>query len=413
MFSAASGFRRGVAPRIIWGVNIDPRTIERLRNSLDPDRLVETAVRLIEVPSPTRSAAAVADRLAEMLTSEGFPVERPDAGWPDAPAVVARLGAALSGRALQFNGHLDTVHLPFVPPRVENGFLRGSGAADMKGGIAAAFEAMRILRETGLLKAGSVLLTAHDLHESPWGDGSQVDGLIDGGYVGDGVLLPEYLSDRLPVAGRGLAILKVRVHRDGPPVHEVLGGAEQPDVIAGGAEVIRRFRDLDQQLARNTHPLAGRESLFVGQAGGGEIYNQSPTEFQLAGTRRWIPGTQAEAVERQYRAVLARVADETGTYVDGEFLFVRDAFELGADPLVDAFQSAATAVMGEPLPRGAKPFVDDGNTFMARGGVPAITHGPNATGAHTLEESVPVDELVRVALVYAATAIRFCTTIDE
>jgi hypothetical protein len=29
------------------------------------------------------------------------------------------------------------------------------------------------------LTAGSVLLTAHDLHEAPWGLGQQLNGLID------------------------------------------------------------------------------------------------------------------------------------------------------------------------------------------------------------------------------------------
>jgi acetylornithine deacetylase/succinyl-diaminopimelate desuccinylase-like protein len=191
-------------------------------------------------------------------------------------------------------------------------------------------------------------------------------------------------------------------------MHEVAGGAEQPNVIAAGAELICRFQTLDRQLSASTHPLAGRESLFVGQAGGGEIYNQSPTEFRMAGTRRWIPGTRSDHAERQYRELLAEVAGESGTHVGGEFIFVRDAFELGESPLVNAFQSAATAVMGAPLPPGPKPFVDDGNTFIARGGVPAITHGPKAAGAHTTQERVPIDELVRVALVYAATSLAFC-----
>ena len=65
--------------------------------------------------------------------------------------------------------------------------------------------------------------------------------------------------------------------------------------------------------------------------------------------------------------------------------------------------------MGEELPAGCKPFVDDGNTFYALAGIPAITHGPDAKGAHTVEEEVPVAELVRVAQVYALTAIAFCS----
>ena len=63
---------------------------------------------------------------------------------------------------------------------------------------------------------------------------------------------------------------------------------------------------------------------------------------------------------------------------------------------------------GHPLPIGAKPFVDDGNTFAKRAGVPAITHGPNGKGAHTLNEEVPIAELERTALVYALTALAYC-----
>ncbi|MBW3539399.1 MAG: M20/M25/M40 family metallo-hydrolase [Planctomycetes bacterium] len=376
---------------------------------VDRERLLETAVRLIEIPSPTRSAATVADRLAQILADAGFEVERPAAGWPEAPAVAVRLDTGRAGPTLQFNGHLDTVHLPFVPPRVENGMLYGSGASDMKGGVAAMVEALRVLKETNALEGGSVLLTAHDLHESPWGDGRQLDGLIAAGYLGDAVLLPEYLCDRLAIVGRGMAVLEVKVTREGTPLHEVLGGIEQPSVILAGAEVVRRFADLDWRLSARTHPLGLRESVFIGQLHAGEIYNQSPVELTLSGTRRWLPGTSVDSVEAELREIWQSVAAETGTSVDGRILRTRDAYEF--DPshrVVACFQASCREVFGRELPVGTKPFVDDGNTFTARTGIPAITHGPDARGAHTVNEEVPVDELVRVARVYAATAVRFC-----
>ncbi|MDA0833953.1 MAG: M20/M25/M40 family metallo-hydrolase [Planctomycetota bacterium] len=391
---------------------IDASTVKTIKQAISAQRIVDTATKLIGIPSPTQSAADVADAMAEMLAAEGFDVERPVAGWEPAPAVVCRFNSGQPGPILQFNGHLDTVHLPFVPPRVENGMLYGSGSSDMKGGIAAMIEAMRALRETKSLTHGGILITAHDLHESPWGDGHQVDELIRGGYLGDAVLLPEYLADRLSVVGRGLCILEIDVKREGIPVHEVLGGIEQPSVIYAGAEIVRRFQMLDAELAKLTHPLGLRESIFVGQIHGGEIYNQAPTTLHISGTRRWLPGHDWDEVHAELEALLKSIAKETGTEITCEYHFSRDAYEIDpSHPAIKAFEVACIQIMGEPLPNGAKPFVDDGNTFTALGKIPAITHGPDAKGAHTLNEEVPVAELVRVAEVYALTAIGYCNGI--
>lgn len=392
-------------------MKISAALVDRLRGAVSRDRLLDTAVQLVGVPSPTRSAKGAADCLADILTNDGFEVERPAADWPESPAVVAHLRSGKAGQTIQFNGHLDTVHLPFVPPRVSDGKLYGSGAIDMKGGLAAAVEAMRVLRDTKILAGGDVLLTAADLHEAPWGEMGQLKALIRDGHVGDAVLIPEYLSDRLAVMGRGMAIVEVDITRDGIPVHEVVGGLDQPRVIAAGADLIARLEQLDERLSDRRHALGDRESFFIGQVAAGEIYNQSPTQFKLTGTRRWLPGADVDQVEQQIHEVIEAVGKRNGIQVQQDFKRVCDPFELDSQlPLVDDFQSAYLAVTGKTLPLGSKPFLDDGNLFNSLAGVPAITHGPAGQGAHTLEEVVPVSELERVALVYALTAVGFCQT---
>src|SRR5437764_6736484 len=154
-------------------MKLSPEVVQRLRSQINRERLVRTVVDLVSIPSKTGDSGAVLDRLGTMLADEGFRVERLAGGHPTAPAVAVRLDSGKPGKTLQFNGHLDTVHLPFVPPTVEGDHITGSGSCDMKGGTAAAVEALRVLRDSGELKAGSVLFTAHDLHEAPWGDGRQ------------------------------------------------------------------------------------------------------------------------------------------------------------------------------------------------------------------------------------------------
>jgi acetylornithine deacetylase/succinyl-diaminopimelate desuccinylase-like protein len=387
-----------------------PQLWNRILQAVDRKRLLETAVALVEVPSKTGEAGAVSDRLAQLLAKDGLQVERPIAGHAAAPAVVARHDSGKPGRTLQFDGHLDTVHLPFVPPAVADGRLTGSGSADMKAGIAAAVEALRVLLETKALDAGSILLTAHDLHETPWGDGSQLDRLLAEGYVGDAVLLPEYLNDRLAVVGRGGLVWKASIRRSGAPIHEVLRPAE-PSVISAGAKLVTALFGLNDRLATKSDPLAGSESVFIGQMHSGEIFNQYPQECRLEGTRRWLPGTRRPDVEAELHALFDDVAQATGTNVSAEFMIMRDAFRLNLDdPFVACFQQAYAATTEKPLPIGAKPFCDDGNSFWSLAGIPAITHGPTASGAHTLNEWVWIDDLVRIAGLYALTAAMYCDT---
>ena len=273
------------------------------------------------------------------------------------------------------------MHLPFVPPRVEDGVLYGSGCSDMKGGIAAAVEAMRVLRECGAPQSGGMLLTAHDQHEGPWGDGRQMKALIAAGYLGTGCccLNTSPTSSRWPAAACSSS--RLPSPGDGVPVHEVLRPQGLPDVVAAAAGLVSRFHRENERLRRITHRYTGCDSFFVGFLQGGEIYNQSPLSCEVKGTRRWVTPGHADRAVGEFRRLLDEVAENSGAAVRSQEVFPGDAFEIGLDnPLVTAFQQAHRDVTGAELPVGAKPFVDDGNTFVAKGACPPLTHGPRPPG---------------------------------
>jgi len=75
---------------------------------------------------------------------------------------------------------------------------------------------------------------------------------------------------------------------------------------------------------------------------------------------------------------------------------------------VTVFQAAYRMQRGDTLPLGPKPFVDDGNSFFGLGPIPCITHGPRAGGQHTVHEWVEIEDLARVAYLYALTAVLYC-----
>ena len=107
------------------------------------------------------------------------------------------------------------------------------------------------------------------------------------------------------------------------------------------------------------------------------------------------------------------MAERDGISVDGDFMFLAEPFQLDqSHPFLHAFQQAYQAATGTELPMGGKPLLDDGNNILSLSDAVPITHGPNGLGAHTVDEEVAVDELVRVALVYALTAVCFCGGTD-
>ena len=87
-------------------------------------------------------------------------------------------------------------------------------------------------------------------------------------------------------------------------------------------------------------------------------------------------------------------------------MLIRDAFALDpADPLVAAFQECYRGDLGLAAAHGPQAVRRRRQQLLGAGGIPAITHGPRAGGQHTVSEWVEIDDLVRVAMLYAATAL--------
>ena len=261
------------------------------------------------------------------------------------------------------------------------------------------------------LTAGSVLLVAHDLHEAPWGLGQQLNELISTGLHGDAVLIPEPLCDTLPIAGRGAATWKVAFRRSGAAVHEVMRPADEPSVIAAGARFVDALATLAAQLSASSHPIAGSESVFVGQMHSGEIYNQYPQECWLEGTRRWLPDSDDKRVEQEFRALVSATAAATGTRAIIEWRPVRGAFR--TRPRRSAGGQLSNCLC-EPLRRGVahgRQAVRGRRQQLLALCACAGDHAwPAAGGQHTVHEWVSIDSLVRVAQLYALIAALYCSS---
>jgi acetylornithine deacetylase/succinyl-diaminopimelate desuccinylase-like protein len=127
-----------------------------------PVELLQALIRFDTTNPPGNEAACMAF-LRDVLDSYGMPVES-YARTPERPNLVARLEGG-SSSPLLLQGHVDVVttagqpwtHPPFAA-QLEDGFVWGRGALDMKGGVAMLVSAFLRARAEGVRPAGDLLL---------------------------------------------------------------------------------------------------------------------------------------------------------------------------------------------------------------------------------------------------------------
>ncbi len=370
--------------------------------NVDAERLRDLTLELVEVESPTGDTAEVARVYGQRLEEYGLDVELLDERFPATPIVIGRLRGGEPGPTVVLNGHLDTVPIPHERPRLEGETLYGRGTADMKGALACAAEAARILAERGSFP-GELVIVAIGLHEAPSGRGEDLTHLLEElGFTADLGVVCELGGPTLPVAHPGCATFEVTIRRPGMVTHELQTPAGTPNPILVAARATEAIRARTEELAAAEHEWVGPETYFLGEVHGGDFYNRHPVECRLVGTRRWAPGNTFATVEEDFRALLAPIAEESGCTIDLDLRLVRGAYEIDPEHrLAVALRQAYRDVTGQELPLTGVKLVADGAMFNAAG-IPTVYHGPMGSGAHGDVETVEVAELVRATRVYLA-----------
>jgi acetylornithine deacetylase/succinyl-diaminopimelate desuccinylase-like protein len=375
---------------------------------VDADRLRDLTLELVACESPTGDTADVARLYASRLEGIGMDVELLDERFPRTPIVVGRLRGGEPGPTIVLNGHLDTVPIPHEPPRVEDGTIYGRGSADMKGALACAAEAARLVGERGSFP-GELVIVAIGLHEAPDGRGEDLAYLLgERGFTADLGVVGELGGPTLPVAHVGCATFEITIRRQGIVTHELQTAAGTPNPNLVAARVIEAIRVRNDELAEVEHEWVGPESYFLGEVHGGDFYNRHPVECRLVGTRRWAPGNTLEQADAEFRALLEPIGARSACAIDLDLRISRGAYRIDAeDRLVVALREAYRDVTGEELPLTGVRLVADGAMFHAAG-IPTVYHGPMGSGAHGDVESIEVAELVRATRVYLALLKRLC-----
>jgi acetylornithine deacetylase len=337
-------------------------------------------------------------------------------------------GSGRSGesRSILFSGHMDVA--PYEPdnwqicrpyePILRDGRLYGRGSADLKGGLAAAFWALKTLVELGFEPSGDILFESVVDEEFAGGNGTLASRLK--GYNADLAILTE--PSRMEICpaclGAFLGDLTLR-GKAGMPFM----GASIPNPILGASRAINLFRDWqDKWRAMNSHPLfetPGKELNVVLW----RIDSNTPGEFTQMGTPlltriSWIvwchPGMTEEEFYRQFRAFWKKQAksdpDLKPFALDlmPTFHYVKPWETQVNDPAVQETVRAFRGYLGQEPSVGGAPFSCDLAVYGEVGHMASLILGPRGDNLHAPDEWVLVEDILSLAGVYALLAERWC-----
>jgi len=399
---------------------------------------------------PPREEAALQEYLAARLRAAGAEVELLTAGpgvpgserqvpselpFDGRPQLIARFTSQSgSGRSLIFNGHIDAVsaeplhewaHNPFDAV-VRDGLLYGRGSCDMKGGVAAMVLAAELLAELGVPLAGDLIVnTVTD--EEYCGAGAAAS--VTAGLRADAAIVPEPSSLQTWVACRGILSPTITVR--GRPGHAEVSQTHWRD--GGAVNAIDKMMLVLAELqamqadwlvrAVHQHELLRPPSIVTTMIKGGEWWVTYPAVCEATLDITYLPA-QADsdgfgtAVEREIESAVARACavDEWLAENPPEVAWSVDLPPLEVSPeeaIVQSLARVAGAVGREHEIESLDSWFD-ASAFNRIAGMPAVAFGPYGGRRgerpipHTIDEYVPVDDLVATVETLALAAVDFC-----
>ncbi len=376
------------------------------------DRLTDNAQLLVATESINPAfggsgEASIANVTESLMQEAGLEVRRFE-GRDGRPSVVGRLRGDGRAPALMLNAHYDTVGVHGMPDpfaaRVQDGRLYGRGAYDMKGSLAACFEATRLVQEAGVTPLGDVLVAAvADEEYGSLGTAELVKARNDGELGFGRAIVTEPTALKLCVAHRGFTWLEVTTH--GRAAH---GSRYQLGIDANVrmGRFLAAFEEFAASLQqRPGHQLLGPPSAHCAVLQGGVGLSTYAAQCTLKIERRTVPPETLEDVELEIDSLLRGLRrEDPSLQIESRILLHREPFETNTGtPVCRGVMSAAKTVLGHtPDVVGDDPWMDSALTRAA--GVDTVVIGPRGSGAHADVEWVDLASCCRLAEILARTA---------
>ncbi len=276
--------------------------------------------------------------------------------------------------------------------------LRGRGASEQKGALAAALLALSQIAERRNELGGTFTLCVSPSGETGRHDAAEA--FLDHRRnlpAPSACLVGIGTNNDICTANKGRIDATIRVY--GRAGHSAMPWMSR-NAIEGARQVLRRLDDIHLP---GTHPRLGSPTLTpTSLRSSPEATHTIPDCVEIVVDRRLLPGDSPESALEDIQAALNEVDDWETELEPGPVMFPSD---LPPDsPLVASLRSAfAAAGRPEVALTSSHGCIDAG--VFTRNGIPAVMLGPGDQAMwHSDEESVSLQDIALCADVYARTA---------
>lgn len=371
---------------------------------------------IIAIPSPSTQEAEVVERIKTEMQSLGFYYIYTD----EIGNIVTDFGDK-NGKCLLFDAHIDTVGVgdlkswPFDPyvGKVENGFIYGRGAGDNKGAMVAMLYGAKLLMDMEIKLAGMLHVTGIVQEEDCDGFAA---GLLCQRLKPDAVILGEATDLQIYRGHRGRVEFTVTTrgkscHASAPQRGE--------NAIYKMLPIVQGIESLNKSLSGETPPGKGTIAITQIESTSGSL-NVVPDSCTITIDRRLTTGED----ENLAIAQVEQIAQQTGVEIESRVLQYQTESHTGykcekkkyfptwllpeEHELVRIGKQSVKQSLGYQPSIDCWDFSTDGVATMGELSIPTIGFGPgHERDAHTINDRVKIDDMVKAAAGYAQLAVNF------
>jgi len=354
---------------------------------VSPSYAVELLKRALELYTPSRSEAALANLIKDKCVNElGFEQVHIDS----VGNIIASKGTGQP--RILFCGHMDTVPGQ-VPVRIEDGYIHGRGASDAKAPLIA-----MLLAASEFPKQSGTVIFAGVVDEE--GNAAGVKQLVKSKLGVDYAVFGEPSGvENITVAYKGR--LAIRLTCDvGNSAH-----ASAPWLAKNSIEEMYDFwKAIKSEIerVRAAENKAKSISCSLTEITGGSSHNVTAQKCKITVDIRVPTITTCDNVLRTVDAVITKVAAEKGVKATYRIEDKTEPFEADhSSPLVRALLLAVLDIRKKRPMLLRKTGTGDMNVLGHSFKIPVITYGPGDPHAsHTADERVNIEEYVASIEVY-------------